>query len=154
MMNEHDARALRDLVTAAVKEAVAAAAGSACADLKAAIRAELAPIREALAELEGLPGTIETLSNQYLQLTAAIEPLQPLRPLIEAHREELREHRIKLGYLEHLEPKVSRLNILVDKLIPSVERALDRLDHHDGMLGEIRDLNEKRESNRAVGDKT
>jgi hypothetical protein len=123
-MNEAEALAMQGIVEAAVRKIFDEKVTSACADMKAAIHAEVAPIRKSLAELEKLSGAIATLQNQWIKLTASVDSLAPLPTLIAAHREELRELRIKLGFLEGLAPKLDKVTILVDQAIPRLERAI------------------------------
>jgi hypothetical protein len=156
-MNEAEASAMRDIVEAAVRKIFDEKVTSACTDLKASIRTELEPIRKALEELKDLPGAIRTLQDQWLKLTASVEPLRPLPTLIDAHREEMREFRIKLGYLQGLEPKLKELGILVPVATAKIEAVFRDLDaisrqvdsNHESMKGEIERV--ERESQRVAG---
>jgi chromosome segregation ATPase len=120
MMTAAERKELAAIVAAAVNAAFEAKLGPSCAELKVAqaemmaFRKELAPLREALVELKALPGAVRTLQTYYLEL----------KPLLVAHTEDIRQHQIKLGYLERLDPMVARLNSLIEKLIPTAERAL------------------------------
>jgi hypothetical protein len=111
----------------------------------------LGPIKAELEKLVGLPKTVEDLANKWISLNQA---LIDVGSELEHHGGLLNDHRLQL---RDAAPALERLGEVagkVDVMIPRLERALAVLDNHDGMLGEIRDLNAKRESQRAAGDKT
>lgn len=120
-MNEAEARVLRDIIQTTIRETIAA---------------ELQPIRKALAVLEGIPGSVRTLQDHYIELNAAIEAF---KPQLHAHHEDLRAHRIDLGFLKGLGPKLERCNVLVDQLVPQMARALELIDVNREDNAELRE---------------
>jgi chromosome segregation ATPase len=80
-------------------------------------------------DLAGIPGSVRTLQDQYLELTAALEAL---KPMLEHHREEINAHGRNLRdltpKLEALAPKVGELAILVPQAIARIETAFREMD--------------------------
>jgi chromosome segregation ATPase len=99
------------------------------AAIRGLLQEELRPIRAELEKLSGLPGSLRTLQDQYLELTAALEAL---KPMLKHHREEINAHGRNLRdltpKLEALAPKVGELAILVPQAIARIETAFREMD--------------------------
>lgn len=89
------------------------------------IRLILERIERKVDDLAGIPGSVRTLQDHYLDLTAA---LVDLKATLTHHGEQLAAHRIQLRDTEPALAKLDDLTGKVDVLIPRVERAIERLD--------------------------
>jgi DNA repair ATPase RecN len=123
-VNEHEARAMRDLVEAAVERVFERKFAPACADLKA-IRAEIE-------SLSGLPKTVTDLTNQALALDADVKELTRSVGMhtakLQAAERALRDFEPKLNELRGISAKLGELGILVPKAIARIETAFKEID--------------------------
>lgn len=106
-MNEAEARVLRDIIQGTIRETIAA---------------ELRPIYESLTPLYGVPQTIRDLIEKWIDLDAT---LKQLKPAVEEHKGEIVSLRREL---REMAPKLERCSILLNQLIPRIERALNLID--------------------------
>jgi archaellum component FlaC len=110
------------------------------------LRVILARIEGKIDQLSGLPGTVERLTNELLEMRSATAELTQT---VKFHSEQVNAHRIRL---RDVAPLLDRFQNVVDHSLPEFISKLETLTgNHESMKSEIERV--ERESQRVSGDR-